>query len=106
MGVPFDVVSVTSHNDQKEIEEVKSYLGAENIYVGTGESIGIDGSRHLSGVQKDRTQVFSSPYKQEYKTVDEKISTQRKINQARSDVNIVADRLIDWYESQKQEDEK
>lgn len=101
MKVPFDVVSITSYKDSREIEEVRRYLGAENIYIGTTEGTGIYGSRHLGGIKKDDKQVFSRPYKQDYQSEGDKINAQEKINQARKDVDIVADHVIDWYESQK-----
>ena len=106
MVIPFDVVSITSYNDETEIEEVRRYLGAENVYVGTDKSGDIYGNRHLSGVIKDKTQVFSKPYKQEFASEDEKANIQKKINQARKDAEIVTGHIIDWYESRKAEDEK
>lgn len=104
-GIPFDVVSVSSYNTAEELEEARSYLGADGLYVGTERSSGIYGSRHLSGVIKEREQVFSRPYKEQFDTEKEKLNIQENINQTRKDANIVADNLVDWYESQKQENE-
>ena len=101
MRTPFDIVSISSYQNNEDLETTRAYLGAQNIYVGTAESIGIYGSRHLSGVRKEREQVFSRPYKQEISREDEKLSIQKKINQARKDIDIVTGRIIDWYESQK-----
>ena len=106
MGIPFDVASITSYNDRKEIKEARQYLGAENLYIGTEEGVGIYGSRQLSGVIKDKEQVFSKPYKREFLDEDQQANIQRKINQARKDAGIVTGRIIDWYESKKAEDEK
>ncbi|MBI2062414.1 MAG: phosphoribosyltransferase [Candidatus Yanofskybacteria bacterium] len=125
-GISFDVIAVGTLLprrifDKKRIERLTKDLGAKNIYVGSEEAPRIYGQKHISGVQKEVGDIFSRPHKrvraeQQIKTlgkelVDElghSISSviQEEVNQARADANIVADRLVDWYESQKQENEK
>lgn len=111
-NIPFDVATVGFvgvYSDTSEIkEELKEELGIENIYFGITNVPGIYGKKGLSGVEKEgKGEAHSRPYKQGGEGWgSSNPNIQKNTNQAREDANVVANRLIDWYESQKQESGK
>lgn len=122
-GIRFDIITVSGPDNSRMVSKFGFYkIGADNIYV--GDSVGdatIYGRRNLSGIQKEVGDTFSRPYKkvkaeeQITKLGEEVVDpfggsvssyAQEQINEARTDADVVADHLINWYESQKQENEK
>ena len=113
LGIKFDIATISLLNPA-EVDEIKESLGAGNIFRGSewGEP-GIYGAHDLSGVAKQgEGEAHSVPYKPFYKDefgdprVEEEIQEelQERVNEARADANIVADHLIDWYESRTKSD--
>lgn len=101
----FDIVTIgIDLTNFHRLREVEKELGAANIYPGgIGES-SIYKQGHLSGTMKGGGGgTFAIPY---VRAVGGGINDQKTINQARADADVVADNLINWYESQKQENEK
>lgn len=109
-GIFFDVATVGTlgvYSDTSEVqEEIKEKLGVENIFFGIVGEPHIYSTRHLSGVIKEGSgETFSRPYTKsddEYGD-DSLLDIGESKKQARADVGIVAQHLISWYESQKQE---
>lgn len=99
--IAFDIVAISGYGSTG-ITSQRSDLGAGHIYIGTSDKVDIYGERRLSGVRKFIGETFSEPYKKWLNEGGANPSyIQEAINEARSDADIVADHLIDWYEAQK-----
>lgn len=104
LKISFDIATVGNlgvYSDTSELtERLKDTLGVKHIYFGTAKSPNIYTRRYLSGVQKEHGDTFSRRYKKIKRENDNMpLHVQETINQARADADIVADHLIDWYES-------
>ena len=103
MKVPFDIVAVSGLGGN--YRESALNIGAGKIYIGKSDNAAIVNAKHLSGVHKYAGDKFSKSYK---KLMEEEHDNnlpliQETMNEARADVDVVVNNLIDWYESQKQD---
>lgn len=99
-NIQFDIASVSVSDDYPP--ERFEGLGASQIFygdLGLLMSSVISRSGHLGGVVKKYGDIFSESYRKYGKN---SIYNQNQINTAREGVKTVAEDLIDWYESQKQ----
>lgn len=114
LGFICDIATIGVETDKRDLLDRDFNLQHSEIISGeyeNGDRINpntpkIYRNKTLNGITKKAGQIKSTTLKSTESEKGERDMIQDQINQAREDAGVVTDHLVDWYESQKQENEK